>query len=349
MKPNHRIRACYMRHNSPLKTTFVNLKQLQAAASQMPKPDIPEPMRYALELSPGAVRLTRTSNIESNTKPPGYKPRTSIDEWSDKSRANMVKRLCTLDYQPLLGKPNRIPALITLTYPGNWQTVVPDGKTAKRHLKVFRARYERRWGEALLAVWKMEFQRRGAVHFHLYTAPPSDPSFAEWLSATWAHIVNHPDPNEYAKHLTAGTGIDYNTGARSTDPKRVAVYFSKHNSPNKGTKEYQNQPPQEWLTAGSVGRFWGYWKLKPLTVTAELTHLNAIKAARILRRWAKANSTPKKVKVWRTNLRTGECKQRKATRRTTPKLKQSIGFLATSDGAALGTHIAKAINVLDCM
>ena len=42
----------------------------------------------------------------------------------------MVKRLCELDYLPLYAS-GRLPAMVTLTYPGDWQTVVPTGAVSK--------------------------------------------------------------------------------------------------------------------------------------------------------------------------------------------------------------------------
>jgi hypothetical protein len=42
-------------------------------------------------------------------------PRTAITSWSRKSRANMVRRLCELDYTPLYAS-GRLPAMVTLTY-----------------------------------------------------------------------------------------------------------------------------------------------------------------------------------------------------------------------------------------
>jgi hypothetical protein len=323
---------------------FVGLPELQAAADAYPELVAKcEPFRYAVELTPGSVRITRSSKVQNSLKPEGYKARTEINGWSAKSRSNMVSRMCSLDYQAMLGQPDRTPCLITLTYPGNWQAVVPDGESAMRHLKLFRARYERRWGEPLRAVWKMEFQRRGACHFHLFTSIPNRPGFAEWLSQAWTDIVAPDDADEREKHLAAGTGLDYNTGVRANNPKRVAVYFAKHNSPNHGAKEYQNQPPAEWLAAGSVGRFWGYWNTKPLTVRIPIGEDEALLAARILRRWTTANSKPVRYKVERVCQRTGVISERWVTRRKPTRMRSRLGFVSVDDGAAIGSKLADAI------
>jgi hypothetical protein len=266
--------------------------------------------------------------------------RGRIRGWSARSRAHLVARLSDLDYTRLYGRYNtctgcgidysvvldrcprcqctdsaltdrtgRLPAMLTLTYPGDWLTVAPDGETVKRHLAALASRYKRAWGEPLIGVWKLEFQRRGAPHFHLSTTPPMgftrvrDPhtgeriqvDFRRWLSIVWADIVAHPDPEEWRRHLGAGTGVDYAEGIRCTDPRRMAVYFAKYG--HGASKEYQHHVPPQWLLArlrcedcdtvyvengddpcpscgsyeaelieeaGGTGRIWGYWGLRPV-------------------------------------------------------------------------------------
>jgi hypothetical protein len=151
--------------------------------------------------------------------------------------------------------------MITLTYPGDWVTVAPTAEMVKRHLWALCKRYSRAWGEQLIGPWKLEFQARGAPHFHLSTTPPmgfttvTDPEtgqgvevdFRRWLSITWADVVAHPDPEERRKHRAAGTGVDYAEGIRLTDPRRMAVYFAKYGTA--GIKDYQHLVPREWLTS----------------------------------------------------------------------------------------------------
>ncbi|WP_461480157.1 rolling circle replication-associated protein [Mycobacterium sp. HUMS_1102779] len=95
--------------------------------------------------------------------------------------------------------------MITLTYPGDWEVVAPDGASVKRHIVLWRTRFQREYGESARYIWKLEFQRRGAPHIHLWMAPPMSPGrscrgFAQWLSETWAQVVNHPDPEQKSRH-----------------------------------------------------------------------------------------------------------------------------------------------------
>jgi hypothetical protein len=203
--------------------------------------------------------------------------------------------------------------MLTLTYPDDWRSVVPDGDTFKRHLLAYRKRYERAWKVPLRAVWKMEFQRRGAPHLHIQLVPPTGRvdgrSFREWNAHTWVDIVGSSG-EERARHLAVHLGprvVDYAEGMRSSDPRRLAVYFAKHGA--YADKEYQNHAPAEWLHrpgcpdygvawrvlavcdgCRSVGRFWGYWHLSPVRVEVEVTPREADAARRTLRRYARANA-----------------------------------------------------------
>ncbi|MCF7552261.1 hypothetical protein [Pseudonocardia sp. WMMC193] len=217
--------------------------------------------------------------------------RGTITGWTRRSRARLVERLSDLDYTKLYGRFNicsdcreefdadldrcprcrsdhfkvedrtgRLPAMLTLTYPGDWLAVAPSADVAMGHFHSLCKRYARAWGEPLRGPWKKEFQRRGAVHFHISTTPPMcmitvpDPEtgqpthvdFKRWLSIVWAEIVAHPDLEERRKHLLAGTGVDYAQGLKLTDPRRMAIYFAKYGAAATG-KEYQHHVPPEWM------------------------------------------------------------------------------------------------------
>jgi len=154
-----------------------------------------------------------------------------------------------------------------------------------------RKRWERAWDEPLVGIWKLEFQRRGAPHLHVFTAIPlgihagdarkardqryrpavgDGKQLMSWLLEAWADIVAHPDEDQRRKHARAGTRVDVAEGLRMTDPKRVAVYFTKHGLFR--DKEYQNTVPAAWRQPGKgPGRFWGYWHLRKCTRAVELT------------------------------------------------------------------------------
>lgn len=127
--------------------------------------------------------VERLSDVREELRELGMCMSSSEDQrmitgWSRKSRARMVATMAELDLAPLL-LAGDVPAMITLTYPGDWETVAPNGEVVKKHLEAFFMRFERAWGYSPLVIWKMEFQRRGAPHFHLFMCPPQGVAGAE--------------------------------------------------------------------------------------------------------------------------------------------------------------------------
>lgn len=311
----------------------------------------------------------------------GASERQRISEWSAKSRANMVRKYSTLDYHPMLSRPDARPAMVTLTYPGcdaaavardraegrmhrcgpscPWWAVAPDGPSVKAHMKALRKRLVRAWGEnADQALWKLEFQRRGAPHLHLFLMIPEGrttqtrpdgsvrrETFVRWLSRSWAEIVGHPDAEVQAAHRRAGTGGDYSEGLRAKDPQRLAIYFSKHSAATIGSrKEYQHEVPEAFAT---VGRFWGFWRLEPVTATVDVQPDQAVQAARILRRWYRAKGLTRRVQVWRSTVdtSTGEVRYRKrSTVKRITHMRGTAGFITANDGPALLSQVARALD-----
>jgi len=172
--------------------------------------------------------------------------------------------------------------------------------------------------------------------------------------------VDHPDAIEYQKHLVAGTGVDYREAMECSDPKRLAVYFSKHGQYR--DKEYQHIVPTRWQAAGNgPGRFWGYWGLKILAVPVEMSPGDYQLAARIMRRYSERvrvwdESAGRWVyvrlmseKPWRkdVDLGTGEVVWRRRRRRQRVRrfASNGSGFLLVNDGPALARQLARAIEI----
>lgn len=364
---------------------------------------IPEGPTWRISVSPGAVavgtrdyaRVDRTEQRQEQARqldvdaavayfeangewPPEAKPSREIMEWSRQSRGRMVRRLCELDYGPLFAddqgqRHGRLPAMVTLTLPGDWLTVAPTGKAFKAHLRAFRERYRRAWGEDLACVWKLEFQGRGAPHVHFLCTPPHGHDkflglpFRAWLSRTWADVVDHPDPDERARHEVAGTGVDFAEGLRASDPRRVAAYFLGHNTAGPGGKEYQHRVPEQWQEPGAgPGRFWGYWVLEPVRATVEVTPDTAVAAARVMRRWSRAQGRVRRVMRPRvaggqpvnrdavveglTGAQLATEKRRVRYRRTTVRavlLPRGRGWVAVNDGPSFAADLARYLTTLN--
>jgi hypothetical protein len=106
---------------------------------------------------------------------------------SRRSRMNMRRLFVSLPWE-LLG---RRPALISLTYPGNWQRWVPDGRVWERHRRAFERRWVRRWGEPLVGVWVKEFQGSGRPHLHLYVGLPSAMADEDYAGLRERTLLRH--------------------------------------------------------------------------------------------------------------------------------------------------------------
>jgi len=227
-----------------------------------------------------------------------------ITEWSQKSRTRMIATFSELDWNAFLEQPGEI-AMVTLTYPGDWQAVAPDAKTVYAHLNRLRLQFQRDWGRELLGVWKREFQRRGAPHYHLLMVVPEGActvkspvtsekvqvDFTGWLAATWAKIVAADQSSgERARHLMAGTGV-HHTRQSFESSRHASFYFSKYaaKSADGGSKGYQNVAPAQWIESGAgIGRFWGVFGLKKVMAVALITADEMIFFGRVLARWAHA-------------------------------------------------------------
>ncbi len=192
-----------------------------------------------------------------------------ITEFSEKSRTRLAS-VCA-DLQALGVKPG---FMLTLTYPGAWQSCVPDGKESKRHLHAMRkrlTRYLKRQGFGpWSALWFAEFQTRGAPHYHMIGWGPllkyaDMRRIRRWSLDAWADIISHPDPVHRARGRKAGTKFERMR-------KEHFGYAAKYAS-----KMQQKSVPDGY---SNVGRFWGLWNYKlppPLVLDGQMTRADLFK------------------------------------------------------------------------
>lgn len=159
---------------------------------------------------------SQTDNSANKSK------RGNILALSRKSKANMVETARNV---------TGLVAMLTLTYPGEFPC---DGRLVKKHLELIR-----KWllYRGVGAFWFLEFQKRGAPHFHLFTNGTVD---KKDLANAWFKIVDSGDE----KHLYAGTCVE-----AIRKPHAIATYAAKY-----AAKADQKLVPPEYE---SVGRFWG--------------------------------------------------------------------------------------------
>jgi len=138
--------------------------------------------------------------------------------------------------------------MVTLTYPEGYPT---DGRIVKEHLRRFLQELKREYDRHVLACddkgkhssfWFLEFQQRGAPHFHIFTTwAPKPRHSGDWVAKRWYEIVNSED----IRHLQAGT----RTEVLKTGRAGTISYASKY-----AAKMEQKECPEGYE---NVGRWWG--------------------------------------------------------------------------------------------
>ena len=165
-------------------------------------------------------------------------------------------------------------SIVTLTYP---ESFIPDGRLVKSHLNTF-LQYLR--DRKIKYLWVLEFQDRGAPHFHILLSSYIHKSN---LSKEWYNIVNSNDE----RHLRAGTQIQ-----SIKSEKHLYSYLSNYIK-----KLHQKSVPSGFL---NVGRFWGASRnLLAFKLYQKISHYYDLsRSIRLLRRWYKAHLRKFNIK-WR--------------------------------------------------
>ena len=212
---------------------------------------------HRLDVSVGFVKFDAVCRSRPPRKCNNTSSRGEIKEFSRRSRLRLAQKLLSFVELPRY--------MITLTYPDEY----PSTSVAKEHLHTFLIYLQR---QGLAGCWKLEYQKRGAPHFHLLVWGEVEDlsSFRLWVSETWYRIVGSDD----LKHLKAGTRVDF-----LRDPKEVIRYVLKYVVKDEGGVPDSNP-----------GRFWGFFNREKLPekflVSLELSYSEWVKIKRYVRKWA---------------------------------------------------------------
>lgn len=167
---------------------------------------------------------TGHSSLSGRGKVSGFSPSSGV-------RMRKYLRNSMADYRYML----------TLTYPGFFSV---EGRECKEHLRRFIQELKRKtratdaFPERFSVFWFMEFQKRGAFHFHAFLTHKYD---RQWIAELWYRIVNSEDD----RHLRAGTRIETMRSGRHG----CVSYASKY-----AAKQDQKEVPD---FIKDCGRFWG--------------------------------------------------------------------------------------------
>ena len=189
-----------------------------------------------VELQGDVIRLRTSSTFERERK---KHVRGKVTIFSRKSRRRLLEVFARI------GDTKMPRVFLTLTYPSNMN----DAKTGKEHLRAFLERVRRKFPRAS-AVWRIEYQERGAVHFHLlfFNLPFWK---ADNIRQAWGECIGEENPRIEIKTCRSRRNSTY----------YVSKYVAKVAS--EAGVSLSNVP---YLHAG---RHWGYFN-KPEIPMADL-------------------------------------------------------------------------------
>lgn len=162
----------------------------------------------------------------------------------------------------------RFKSMLTLTYPAIYPD---DGEDVKKDISALLQKFRRmRLGEYL---WFLEFQKRGAPHFHILTElDVITPKLRADIGLYWAGRIaqsdwlfnKHLEADDYIRHVN--NAVKVATHDKSFELLRDADSAKKY-AMSYASKERQKTVPKQFK---NVGRFWGASDgVKPETVTID--------------------------------------------------------------------------------
>lgn len=195
------------------------------------------------------------------------KKRTEIKSFSHGTSNRMARYLreCEADYR----------YMHTLTYPSVYPT---DGREVKYHLRRYcqeLTRISKRLGRKGTSIfWFIEFQKRGAPHFHILT---TDFYSYRRCAMLWYLIVGTND----LKHLKAGVRVEKIKKGK----KGMITYARKY-----ARKQEQKEVPENYQ---NVGRFYGVYGLKKCVAAATTFYNDSLKKEHVLAQNERINESIK--------------------------------------------------------
>lgn len=116
--------------------------------------------------------------------------RGAIQAFSYSSRSRLMRKIAQI-------KKHHLPLFVTLTYHNDFPTEFTE---YKRHLDVFFKRLRRAFPK-FGAIWKLEFQKRGAAHYHILLFGVDYARAWDRIPEMWNDIVAPDDMEHLLFHL----------------------------------------------------------------------------------------------------------------------------------------------------
>lgn len=213
-------------------------------------------MKTILKVQGQLVKVKTPKLPKENYEPP---KRGKVTGFSRKSRKRLLELFASL-------KPQKKTVFITLTYPATF----PDAKAAKAHLRAFLERL-RRLSDTACGVWRLEFQKRGAPHFHLIMW--NLPFIAkETIQQMWGEIIDHAKPftrieliltsrkvmSYVSKYVAKATALKAQRGFNHEPYPHAGASAAENGEPDASQEtgsQFESDPNSDLYE--SAGRVWG--------------------------------------------------------------------------------------------
>ena len=244
--------------------------------------------------------------------------RGNITRLSEKSRKRLLEFLISIPWENY--DPDQVRE-VTLTYHENY----PDnGKEVKRQLDNFRRDIMRKYPKSIF-IWKLEYQKRGAPHFHIILITKKVEELGDYQVIKDGEIyffdrvekkrieVGERGLRAFVQekwsHHTKDSIEQFNSGIEVEEVRKkesIAFYLCKYIAKDRKAtkKEYQHEVP-EWFK--NCGRWWGCYNKKLLNIRKKRVKLNneyeVDEMIEQVKQYWKDNGLPEyKVNEWGVNL-----------------------------------------------
>lgn len=167
--------------------------------------------------------------------------------FSKASKLGLARLLSTLDWER-----NGICCHVTLTYHSRW----PRTKEALAREKSWLTKELAKWG---CGIWKMEFQARGAPHWHVLL----------WIGLARPALEIEQELREWWAAFS-GNKSWHGVNLRVGDEARAAWYLALHSAKDEQAPRIE------------VGRWWGYVRRKDVLAAQEIGDLGEVSEAEAL-------------------------------------------------------------------
>ena len=188
-------------------------------------------MEITAQIFRRSVEVSVTGSPDDADVPHSRGDRAAIDGFSLSSRRRLVR---TIYDQPF---PEGECTQFALTFHDYYPM---DGQALKKMLNLFLTHLRKKFPN-FKYLWVLEFQRRGAPHFHFFIDRSFDnQDFRDYVARLWCDCTGGGTREMYEYHRDYRNFIDW-----ILSPGYAVKYLSKG---------YQKQVPERF---SSVGRFWG--------------------------------------------------------------------------------------------